>query len=142
MGVGAVGGDLAGDVDVVLDGDRDAEQRALAAGAAARVRLIGFETCAFGEHHAEGVQAGVVACDPLEVEVDELAGGDLSRGDQLGLAGDSEIGEVGWVHLPANVVQIASAPLRSPLGWRSRRASSTRASQSTERGAGSIEQAR
>ncbi len=68
VGVGAVSGDLAGDVDVVLDRDRHAQQRALAAGAAARVGLVGFQPRALGEHDAEGVQPRIQARDPLEVQ--------------------------------------------------------------------------
>ena len=64
---------LAGHVDVVLDGDRHAEQRALAARTAARVRLVGFQPRALGEDDAEGVQLPVVAVDPVEVQLDELA---------------------------------------------------------------------
>ena len=89
---------LAGDVDVVLDRDRHAQQRArVAAGAAARVGLVGFQPRALGEHDAERVQrAASSARDPLEVQLDELARGDLAGGDQLGLAGDSGVGEIRW----------------------------------------------
>ena len=55
--VGAPGGHLAGDVDVVLDGDRHAQQRR---GSGRRpsggVGLVGFEQRALGEDDAEGVQ--------------------------------------------------------------------------------------
>ena len=80
-------GHLAGDVDVVLDRDRHAQQRALAAGRAARVGLVGFQQRALGEHDPEGVQQRVVARDALEVELDELARGDLAGGDQLAPGG-------------------------------------------------------
>ena len=67
VGVAAVRGDLAGDVDVVLDRDRDAEQRALVAAAAAAVGLVGLGERALGEHDAEGVERRVEARDALEV---------------------------------------------------------------------------
>ncbi len=72
-----------------------------AAGAAARVGLVGFQQRALGEHDAERVQLRVEARDPLEVELDQLARGDLARGDQLRLAGDSGVGELDGVHLRA-----------------------------------------
>ena len=56
-GVGSVRCQLAGHVDVVLDRDRHPEQRAGSAPARpARVRLVGFEQYALGEHDAERVQ--------------------------------------------------------------------------------------
>jgi len=73
VGVRAVGGDLAGNVDVVLDRYRHAQQRALAAGAATRVGLVGLQAHALGEDHAKGVQLSVEPGDPIEVDVDELA---------------------------------------------------------------------
>ena len=42
--------------------------------------------------------AGFEALDPLQVDVDQLAGGDLARGDQLRLPGDPGVGEVDCVH--------------------------------------------
>ena len=55
----APGRDLAGDVGVVLDRHRHAEQRAPIAGAAARVGLVGLGQRAVGEDDAEGVDLGV-----------------------------------------------------------------------------------
>ena len=52
---------LAGDVGVVLDRDRDAEQRALLAGAAAGVGLVGLGERALGEDDAVGVELRIDA---------------------------------------------------------------------------------
>ena len=68
---------------VVLDRDRHAEQRPLVAGAAARVGLVGLGERALGDDHAEGVQLGVEPLDPLQVELDQLARGDLAAAHQL-----------------------------------------------------------
>ena len=73
VGVGPIGGQLAGHVDVVLDRDRHAQQGTLTAGRAAAVRLVGFQQSPFGEHHPEGVQEWVVPRDPCQVELDQLA---------------------------------------------------------------------
>ena len=105
------GGDLAGDVGVVLDRDRHPQQRALSAGAPPRVGLVGFQQRAFGEHSLVGVQLLVVALDPVEVELHELARGDLPGGDQLCLAGDPGEGEVHCVHLP----KASGSRLRGPF---------------------------
>ena len=56
LGVGALGRHLAGDVDVVLDGDRHAQQRAPARRRGGGVGLVGLEQRPLGEHDAEGVQ--------------------------------------------------------------------------------------
>ena len=88
-------GHLTGHVDVVLDRDRHSQQRAHATGPATRVGLVGLEQRAFGEHDAKRVQLRVEPLDPLQVELDQLARGDLARGDQLGLASDPGVGEVG-----------------------------------------------
>ena len=39
--------------------------------------------------------------DPLQVELDQLARGDLAGGDQLRLAGDSRVGELDALHRAA-----------------------------------------
>ena len=72
--------------------------RLVPAGPAARVSLVGLQARAFGEHDAKRVQARVQTRDPLEIDVDQLARGDLARGDQLRLAGDPGVGELGGVH--------------------------------------------
>ena len=108
VGVCPVRGQLARHVDVVLHRDRHAEQRALAAGCAPRVRLTGFQARALGEDDAERVQVSVVAFDPAEVDLDELRGGDLTRRDQLRLTCDSGVGELVGVHLAGNLVETAA----------------------------------
>jgi hypothetical protein len=44
-------------------------------------------------------------CDALQIHVEQLTGGDLPGGDQLGLAGDSGIGEVESVHRIGNLLK-------------------------------------
>jgi hypothetical protein len=51
--------------------------------------LVGFEQDAFGKHNPESAQLPVEALDAPEVELGELARGDLAGGHQLGLAGDA-----------------------------------------------------
>ena len=46
----------------------------------------------------EGVELRVDPLDALEVDVDELPGGDLAASDELGLAVQAGEGEVGGVH--------------------------------------------
>ena len=70
--------DLAGDVGVVLDHHRHAEQRALVARAAAAGGLVGLGERALGEHDAERVELRVDPRHPLEVELDQLARRDLA----------------------------------------------------------------
>ncbi len=77
-----------GDVDVVLDRNRDALKRTLPAGATACVGLVGFQQSTLGEHDPKCVQLTVEALDPAQVELDQLARGDLPGGDQLSLVGD------------------------------------------------------
>ena len=118
VGVGAVGGDLAGDVGVVLDRDRDAEQRARVAAAAAAVGLVGLDQRALGEHDAEGVERRVEPRDALEAGLGQLARGELAGGDQLGLArepGEDGVGGHGhggagyraWDDRPLHVTAVA-----------------------------------
>ena len=94
----APGRDLAGDVGVVLDRHRHAEQRPPIARAAARVGLVGLGQGAVGEHHAEGVELGVRLPDALERRLDELARRDLAGGHQARLLGGAGEAEVGGVH--------------------------------------------
>ena len=98
VGRGAPGRDLPGDVDVVLDRDGHPEQRALVAGAAAGVGLVGLDPRALGEHDRERVDARLERLDAREGRVDELAGRDVARGDEAGLLGGAGETEVGGVH--------------------------------------------
>ena len=101
VGVRAERAHLAGHVEFVLHRDRHAQQRALAvARAAARVGLVGFHPHALVEHDPEGVQLGIQPLDPLQADVHQLARADLTRGDQLGLTGETGVCEVARVHGP------------------------------------------
>jgi hypothetical protein len=93
-GVGAVGGQLAGKVDRVLDRERHPEQRPLLAGREPRLGLLRLGQRPLGEHDPEGVQLRVEPLDPLEMELDELARGDLAAADQLGLAHGAREGDL------------------------------------------------
>ena len=94
----AAGRDLAGDVRVVLDRHRHAEQRPPIAGAAARVGLVGLGQRAVGEHDAEGVELAGRPPDALQRRLDELARRDLAGGHQARLLGGAGEAEVGGVH--------------------------------------------
>jgi hypothetical protein len=108
-GGGAATGRLAGHVDVVLDRDRHAEQRAPVTGPAARVGLIGFDQGPLGEHDTEGVHTAVDPGDAVEGGLRDLARRDLARGDQLGLASGAGVGQVGAVHLTQSPRRPASS---------------------------------
>ena len=74
-----------------------APRRASAWSASSRARSANTTRNAFS--------ARVEPRDPLEVQLDELARGDLAGGDQLGLAGDPGVGELDGVHRARNLVQ-------------------------------------
>ncbi len=76
--VGAVGGDVAGHVDAVLDRDRHAEQRPLLPRLQPRLGLLGFEQRLLGEDDAKGVQLRIEARDPVQAELHQLARGETS----------------------------------------------------------------
>ena len=69
-----------------------------------RVGLVGFHPRALVEHDPEGVQLPVIALDPLQAQVHQLARAHLALGDQLGLPGDPGVCEVCRVHWPGNLV--------------------------------------
>jgi hypothetical protein len=104
LGGDAAGGDrphrrhLGGQVGVVLDSDRHAEQRSRVAGAPAGVGLVGLGQRALGQDDAERVDPPVDARDLVERGLDDLAGGHLARGNQPGLARGAGVGELGRVH--------------------------------------------
>src|SRR6185312_10991370 len=54
------------------------------------------------EHDPERVEDRVVTGDPVQVELDELARGDLAGGDQLRLPGDSRVCELDGLHSPVS----------------------------------------
>ena len=98
VGVRAERRHLAGDVDVVLDGDRHPQQRPLVAAAAARVGLVGLQPRALGEDDTEGVRGRVQARDPLEVELHQLARGDLPGARSARPGGRSLRRRARWLH--------------------------------------------
>jgi hypothetical protein len=95
-----VGGELSRDVLGVLDRDRDTQERRLLARVAAPCGLVCLGERLLGAHGAKGVQRPVEPLDPLQIELDQLARGDLPRPDQLGLARQSREGKVGVRHGP------------------------------------------
>jgi len=82
-----VSGQLPRHVKVVLHCDRDSEQRGVVAGGPATLSLLGLSARPLREYHPEGVQPRLEALDSLQVQINELAGGDLARANQLSLAG-------------------------------------------------------
>ncbi len=98
VGGGPQGGHLAADVLGVLDGDRDAQQRPVVARAAAGVGLRGVHQRPLVEHRAEGVQLGVEPPDAVEVQLDQLARGNLPAPDHLRLPARAGEGEVVALH--------------------------------------------
>ena len=85
-------------LSLIATGDPEQRLIAVVVGDAARVRRLGLRDRPLGEHLGERVQLRVEALGPLEVEVDELAGGDLARADQLRLARNAGEREVFGVH--------------------------------------------
>jgi hypothetical protein len=86
-GTAAVGGDVSGQVELVLDGDRHPEQRAVVSIGAALVGLGRCVECLVGEQLHDGVQACILALDGGEGRHRELAGGQgtgSQHGDLLG----------------------------------------------------------
>ncbi len=81
----AEGGHRAGDVELLLDGDRDAVQRAERATAALRrvaCRRLGERLPL--EHHREGIESGVVLTDPRQRGLDLGPRAGLPRRDPAG----------------------------------------------------------
>src|SRR3954452_24168073 len=96
----------------------------------ARVGLGGLGAGALGEHDTEGVQLGVVPRYAIEVELDELAGGDGAGTDRFGLPGDAGERGVCRVHRRASLTAGAARSLlraaASPQATSSRAASRPR----------------
>src|SRR5205085_12229600 len=70
--------------------------------------LIGLQAGALREYDPERVQERVKALDAREVEVDQLPCGELAGGDQLRLADDPGVSELGGIHRRANLRQNAA----------------------------------
>ena len=87
--VGAIGRGLPGDVEAVLDRDRHPQQRTVVALDPAGVGLVGLGQGALGHDDPERVEIRVVLLDAPEVELGQLARGDLARPEHLGLVRDT-----------------------------------------------------
>src|SRR5207245_9726643 len=98
VGAGPMHRQLAGDVDVVLQRDRDAEQRTITVASAAGVGLIRLGKRTLRHHDAIGVQLRVQALDALQVELDELARAHLTLANELGLACEAGESQIDLVH--------------------------------------------
>ena len=95
---GPVSGQLPRHVVVVLHRDRDPEQRRVVPGGPAPLRLLRLSARPLREHHPKGVQARFQAFDSLQVQLDELARGDLPGANELGLPGYPGEGDVRLRH--------------------------------------------
>src|SRR5262249_8849896 len=82
-------GDLAGDVDLVLDGDRDAYQRQKVAPGYPSVGFVRLLKRPLAIHGGKRVELGVDLLDPAERHLDELPRGDSTTPHQLDLAGQA-----------------------------------------------------
>ena len=92
-------GDLAGDVGVVLDRHRHAEQRPPIARPAARVGLVGLgQARGAASTTRNALSCGIDLPDALERRLDQLARRDLAGGHQARLLGGAGEAEVGGVH--------------------------------------------
>ena len=80
-------GDLARNVDLVLDRHRHPEQRLAIAACSALVHAIGVGERSSGEDRAERVQFAVESLDPSKCQFEQLARGRLATPHELGLSG-------------------------------------------------------
>jgi hypothetical protein len=78
-----MGGDLARVVDVVLDRHRHTEQRGIVAGGEPLLGTLRVGAGLLGEDDAKRVQLGLDSRDALQIEVDQLAGRDLTVAHHL-----------------------------------------------------------
>ena len=108
VGTGAAGGELPGDVDVVLDRDRHTEQRQALAGIDLLLSRGRLTTGTLGHHHPVGPHLPVQPRDPIEVQLQQCGCGDGARREHAGLFGGAGEGDLGDVHSP----QRSGAPAR------------------------------
>ncbi|HWI08518.1 MAG TPA: hypothetical protein VNT54_13510 [Solirubrobacteraceae bacterium] len=107
IGAGAADPRFAAERHVVLDGDRDAEQRLLVRGADPAGRGVGLCERLLGEDLAKRVELRVDLRDALERRLDELARSDGAAAYELGLLDDTGEGQLAALggcrgaHLPA-----------------------------------------
>ena len=90
----AAGREFTGDVDVVLDRDRDAQQRQPLAGVEAALRGQGLLARGLGQHHAEAAQLRVQPRDAVQVDLEQRRRGDGGRGQHPRLFGGSREGQI------------------------------------------------
>jgi hypothetical protein len=104
VGPSAERGDGAGDVQLLLDGDRHTVQRtASVLGCGVARGCLG--QCIVGEEGCEGVEATVVTLDPLQRRRDQLDGGEVAAAERRGLAGHA-----GEEDVVVHVADATSAP--------------------------------
>ena len=98
VGAAAVGGELPGDVDVILDRDRNSEHRQSLAGIELLLGRCRLATGAVGHHHPIGPHLPVQPGDAIEVQLKQCGGGDGSIREHAGLFGGAGEGDFGDVH--------------------------------------------
>jgi hypothetical protein len=76
VGAGAHCGDLAGDIDVILNGHRHAQQRQPLTAIKALLRARRLSTGSIPEYHPVGIQLRIQSRDPVQVELHERRRGD------------------------------------------------------------------
>ena len=86
--IGSPAREVAGDVDLVLDGDRHPQQRPVLACRSPAVGLVGRRQCAVGEDDAERVELRIERRDPGERETGQVARRDVASAHELDLACD------------------------------------------------------
>jgi len=74
-----------GHVDVILDGDRDAEQREVLTCGAFAVSVGSICESVGPKHHAEGVQRGLAGLDRAQSPADQVHGSDAATGEPISL---------------------------------------------------------
>jgi hypothetical protein len=94
----AVTRDLTSHVELVLDGDRDAQQRSGLARAPATVGLVGRRERLLPEDRDDRVDPRVLPLDRSERRLGQLTRGQGPGGEQLALAGGSGGNGLGSIH--------------------------------------------
>ena len=126
--------EFAGHVVVVLDRDRDTEQRQPLAGIEASLRGQRFPTRGLGQHHTVAAQLRVQARDAVQVDLQQRRRGDGGGGQHPRLLGGSREGQISYVHVEADY---SLDPSRGPLPVTSCPVCSARSSPARPRPSGS-----
>ena len=108
VGAGAARGELPGDVDVILDRDRNSEHRQALAGIELLLGRCRLATGTVGHHHTVGPHLPVQPGDAIEVYLEQGGGGDGACREHAGLFGGAGEGNLGDVHS----LQRSGAPAR------------------------------